>query len=262
MTLLLIALTQISIPLQPNAGFAFDNDGSILATILEGETVKIGRFAVDGNSVRRTHVYPFEFKGKLEILPKKSGFVIADYESGLVTDYAKDGKVIWQRRLRYPMLVKLDTSENIWAMFNSGYIMRKTPDSSEFEFILDRQGREISEDFAVALVPQSDGSFYTLQEDGEIRFFGADRRPKTLATIPCEQIIPSKLGGVIGYKDGVIRHVSPQGNVRVLAQVPQEVYLGNIYVGRTHDGRIVLGKASGKADPAGIVYLLDANVER
>jgi len=260
MITLMIAIVQLTTPHPPHFGFAVDFDGSVLATKVVGQSVKVARYRVDGSNLRETKVFEPEFKGALEIMPKRDGFVVLDYEGGAVVELSKDGTVRWQTNVRYPTIARMDPSGNVWAVFNSGYLMRKTPDSSVFEHVLYPSGLEVAQDFAIDIVPLVDGTFYTAQQDGEIHFFGPDKKFTSIAKVPTDRMIASTLGGVLCYKDGVIRHVSRRGAVRELTRLPATISEGVRFFARTADGRLMVGRQTGSS--TGSITFLDPNIEK
>jgi hypothetical protein len=260
MIALLISFVQLTTPHPPHFGFAVDYDGSVLAARIVEQTVKVARYRIDGSNLREAKVFEPEFKGALEIMPKRDGFVVLDYEGGTVVEMSKEGKVRWQTRVRYPTIARMDPLGNVWAVFNSGYLMRKTPDSSVFEHILYPSGLEIAQDFAIDIVPLADGTFFTVQQDGEIHYFGPDKKFTSIAKVPTDRMIGSTLGGVLCYKDGVIRHVSRGGAVRELTRLPASISEGVRFFARAADGRLMVGRQVGSS--TGSVTFLDSNIEK
>lgn len=259
MIFLIALFSEIVTPVAPFAGFAIDVDGTALGPKMVDEKVRLARYKIEGNRLVETKVYDPVFDGMLQIIPIKDGVIVGDYESGIVMELARDGTIRWKAKTRYPTMLRADSAGHVWAVFNSGYIMRKTPDSSEFEHVLHENGLEMTEDFCVDIVPVGDGTFYTVQEDGQLNFYGKDRRRVALGKVPTERMILSKLGGVLSYHRGTIRHVSPSGVVRVLKELRPEVARGVMYFARHPDGRLMIGKAT---ESGGLIIFLEPNIER
>lgn len=259
MIVLIALLSEIATPIAPLAGFAIDYDGTALAPKLVDEKVRLARYRIESGKLVEVKTYDHVFDGMLQIMVTKDGIIVGDYESGNVLEMDRAGAVRWRAKTRYPTMLRGDTAGHVWAVFNSGYIMRKTPDSSEFEHVLQPNGLEVTEDFCIDIVPVGDGTFYTVQEDGELRFYGADRKRVTLGKVPTERMILSKLGGVVSYYQGTIRHVSRSGAVRVLTQLKPQVARGIMYFARSPDGRLMIGKAT---DSGGLIIFLDPNIEK
>lgn len=164
---LVLSVTVIDLPRSPAYGFGMRGNAFYLGKPVEGG-IQVERLRLSGESWRVEFVFPAKFRGPLGVIAVSDGVVIGDYEEGHIIRYKDSGQVVWRTWLRYPNRFTIGPNDSIWAFFSSGLVMRKIPDSSEFEPFLARYGQELTMPRLSHLVARDDGGFYALDINGTL----------------------------------------------------------------------------------------------
>lgn len=168
LALALVSTVMIPLPSTPVYGFDLRGDTAYLARPAERGGLLVERLRRRGNSWVKEHTFPGRFRGPLAVVSLSDGVVVGDYEGGTVVRYREDGSVVWKSWLRYPNRIVRGPGDSIWAFFNSGVVVRKTNDSSEFEPFLGKYGQELALPELSDVAPRPDGGFYALTASGAL----------------------------------------------------------------------------------------------
>jgi hypothetical protein len=232
---------------------------------LEGKVVRVVRYDVSSGTAKEKFVFPQKFSGDLQIMPKRNVIDVVDYASGKIVEIGRDGTLKWETKIQPPTLARMDPNGNIWLTLNSGYVFWKTPDSSEPEPILRPNGDELTVEYTVDIAPTANGSFWFIDEGndpkagGELFLYSPTGDAKQVTTVPGDRILLSKLGGIVAFKLGVIRHVSAAGATKTLWTAPSDIATQIRYFDRAPDGRLCVAAPSANG---GIALILDTSVEK
>jgi hypothetical protein len=265
MIALAAAAVTITLPGNPTHGLAFDPDGTVLMATVRDQAVRIARYKLTGTTLTQVKVYDPTYTGQLEIMAKRSGFAVCDYETGVLEEFDRAGKTTWKAKVRYPTIVRMDVAGNVWMTFNSGFLYWKTPDSSDPEPKLRPNGEELTLDFAIDLAPISDTEWYVLEEGDfpesprEVYRVNSSGSKVLVGKAPADRMIASKLGGVLLWSRNAIVHVSAGGAIRKLWDAAGQIE-GVRYFDRMPDGRLVVAAPTGQN--SGKAIILGPEVER
>lgn len=164
---LALSVVVIELPRSPLYGFDMRGDVAYLGKPVEGG-LQVERIRRSGTTWRSEYTFPQRFRGPLAVIALSDGVAIGDYESGTVIRYRDNGSVVWKSWLRYPNRITRGPNDTVWAFFNSGVVMRKIPDSSEFEPFLGKYGQELAMPELSDIAPRADGGFYALDVNGTL----------------------------------------------------------------------------------------------
>ncbi len=165
---LVVSVTVIPLPRTPLHGFGMRGDLAYLAKPADGGGLQVERLRRSGTTWTPEYTFPQRFRGPLAVVALSDGVAIGDYEGGTVMRYRDDGSVVWKTWLRYPNRITRGPGDTVWAFFNSGVIVRKIADSSEFEPFLGKYGQELAMPELSDVAPRPDGGFYALDVNGTL----------------------------------------------------------------------------------------------
>ena len=165
---LAVSVTVVPLPRTPLHGFDMRGDTAYLAKPADGGGLVVERLRRNGNYWTSEYTFPQRFRGPLGVIALSDGVAICDYEGGTVMRYRDNGAVVWKSWLRYPNRITRGPNDTVWAFFNSGVIVRKIADSSEFEPFLRKYGQELAMPELSDIAPRPDGGFYALDVNGTL----------------------------------------------------------------------------------------------
>ena len=245
---------RIEVPLNPEHGIAVGRNGRFYLN----DDGYVTTYELRNSKLERTSQIGRKYGKDLEFLPHGQNVTIVDYDNDKAFDLNFVWREQWSAEVRSPNGAKLDPKGKLWVFALQGSVLRKTPDSSAIEPVLNKYGEELFHPGLYDLEPISDEDYYLLRENGELWLTGKTRIPKKLATMPkAEKLVASRLGGVLVYDasgTGSIVRVTTDGKSTTLWTAPAN--FGAVkHMSRTGDGKILLAGPS--TMDTGFAYIID-----
>ncbi len=219
-----VSVGEVLLPVDMSYGFSAESAGRFLIGEKRGEKeVRLVRCEFRNGGMRKLFEFPRKFEGPLELFAVRDGVIVGDYASGFLGAFSLAGEETWQVKVRDPNVFRLSLDGTPWMFFNSLMVYRKTPDSSEVEPVLDKDGAEILLPGPADIAPVRGEAFYLLDSQGDIYEYPEGGSPRVLARgVRVRRILAHPSGGVLGYGEGEVVWFRRDGSRRVVYRVSLE----------------------------------------